>query len=191
MKNLLCLLFFITATVQAQQQEPVTKRFYQMKDKAQTFKDYKVIKETVLTTFWKSVEDTLSLAKQSIREANEEIVSLKKQVVEVQMAAQQKEEEMAEMVFDSTHITVLGISFHKAAFISLLIIVLASLAGLLMLMFTRTQLLSRSLKEKSEVLLVQSSEFAEYKHRAVDKQMKLSRELQNERNKLMELKVNR
>jgi hypothetical protein len=191
MKNLLYLLFFTAIVVQAQQQEPLTTRFYQLKDKAQTFKDYKVIKETTLTSFWKSVEDTLRLTKQSIKEANEQIISLKKQVLQVQLAAQQKEAEIAEIIFDSTHITVIGISFHKAAFIILVSIVLASLVGLFGLVFTRIKLLSRSLKEKSEVLLIQSSEFEEYKHRAVEKQMKLSRELQNERNKLTELKVNR
>jgi hypothetical protein len=193
MKNILSFLFFVVATVtiQAQQPEPLTKGFYQMKDKAQTFKDYKVIKETVLISFWKSVEDTLSLTKQGIKEAKEEIASLKKQMTEVQIAAQQKEAEVAEIIFDSNHITVLGVSFHKAAFIALVGIVLASFTGLLMLLFTRAQLLSRSLKEKSEILLIQGSEFEEYKHRAVEKQMKLSRELQNERNKLTELKVNR
>jgi ABC-type phosphate/phosphonate transport system permease subunit len=193
MKNLLCFLFFVvaTVTVYAQQPEPLTKGFYQMKDKAQTFKDYKVIKETVLVSFWKSVEDTLNLTKRGIKEAKEEIASLKKQVTQVQLEAKQKEAEVAEIVFDSTHITVMGISFHKAAFITLMGIVLGSFIGLLALLFTRAQLLSRSLKEKSEVLLIQSSEFEEYKHRAVEKQMKLSRELQNERNKLTELKVNR
>ena len=43
-------------------------------------------------------------------------------------------------------------------------------------------------KEKIDLINATTFEFEEYKHKALDKQTKLSRELQNERNKLMEMK---
>jgi len=45
-----------------------------------------------------------------------------------------------------------------------------------------------AIKEKIDLVNATTFEFEEYKHKALDKQTKLSRELQNERNKLMEMK---
>lgn len=175
------------STVTFSQRPPLSSDFQQLKSKAQTFKDYKVIKETTLNIFWKSVEDTLLHNAQEIKKAKSEIASLKYQAVQGKAEVQKREEAVAEIVFDSTHITFLGISFHKATFKSGVVILLASLAGLLGMAIIRMIFQHHSLKEKSETLRLLNSEFEEYKHRAVEKQMKLSRELQNERNKLMEV----
>jgi hypothetical protein len=48
----------------------------------------------------------------------------------------------------------------------------------------RMKLQSNSLSERNLAVKTLSSEFEEYKHRAMDKQIKLSRELQDERNRL-------
>lgn len=190
MRILLCLLL-LSAVAYSQPSETLTARYGQMKNKAQTFKDYKVIKETTLDAFWNAVADSLVQQQQKITQVNAEVEVLKNQIVQVEANAKRREAEVEEIVFDSDHITVAGIPFHKAFFISIVFIAIASFAGLLALSFTRSQLLYRSLKEKSESMLVLNSEFEEYKHRAVEKQMKLSRELQNERNKVSELSAHR
>ncbi len=46
----------------------------------------------------------------------------------------------------------------------------------------------QSLREKMDAENMISKEFENYKRKALDKQMKLSRELQNERNKMAEMK---
>lgn len=190
-KLLLPLILLLSLQTYAQQPETLTGTFRGMKEKAQTFKDYKVIKEVTLDAFWKSVEDSLAKQRQGLVMANQEITSLKNQITQLNVTMQQKEASVAEIVFDSDHITVMGIAFHKGVFISIFFIALAALVALLLVSITRSQLLSRSLKEKAEGLLILSSEYEEYKHRAVDKQMKLSRELQNERNKLAEIRTTR
>ena len=188
----LILSFTLVSTVSlAQTNNSLTGNFGQMKDKAQTFKDYKVIKEVTLNAFWKSVEDSLADQRQKINQANVEIAGLKDKIVQVEAEAKRKEEAVAEIVFDSEHITVAGIAFHKAVFISIFFIAIAGLVALVSLLWIRSAVLSKSLKDKSESMLILSSEFEEYKHRAVEKQMKLSRELQDERNRLADLKIMR
>lgn len=192
MRILLCLLLLSATLAYGQPpSETLTARYGQMKSKAQTFKDYKVIKETTLDAFWTAVTDSLVQQQQKITQVNAEVEVLKNQIVQVEANAKRREAEVEEIVFDSDHITVAGIPFHKAFFLSIVFIAIASLVALLTLSFTRSQLLYRSLKEKSESMLVLNSEFEEYKHRAVEKQMKLSRELQNERNKVSELSSHR
>jgi uncharacterized protein HemX len=48
-------------------------------------------------------------------------------------------------------------------------------------------LMRRNLKEKADLATAISTEYEDYKRKAMEKQTKLSRELQNERNKLQEL----
>jgi hypothetical protein len=49
-------------------------------------------------------------------------------------------------------------------------------------------LVNQSIKEKSERLTLLTDEFDQYKRKSLEKEKKLSRELQTERNKLLELK---
>jgi hypothetical protein len=187
--KLLLLLLLVSSTVFAQSTESLSFRYGQMKEKSQTFKDYKVIKETTLDGFWGLVADSMNRKEQTLAAVSGELETMKNQLVQLQIEIKEQEAAMSEIIFDSEHITVLGISFHKAFFVSLFFILSGSLIGLLVLSFTRAQLLFKSVKEKSESILVLNSEFEEYKHRAVEKQMKLSRELQNERNRLTELRA--
>jgi ABC-type multidrug transport system fused ATPase/permease subunit len=185
------LLVLLAALTGSAQSTNLTDRFQQLKEKSQTFKDYKVIKEATLDAFWKSVEDTLMKRENVIASNQEEIRSVKHKMATAEAEVKQREEAVQEIIFDSNHISIVGISFHKALFISVVLITLGALVFLFVASVLRSQLMQRSLKEKAEALLILNSEFEEYKHRAVEKQMKLSRELQNERNMLAELRTTR
>lgn len=191
MKFLIFTFCLISFVAKAQNTEPLTQSFNTIKDKAQTFKDYKVIKQTTLDAFWKTVEDSLAKQRLAIKQQQAEINSFNARMDQQKVEIAKREAAAAEMEFDSEHITVAGIAMHKAAFISVFFISLAILVSLMVLSFIRSQLLSRSLKEKVEAMLILTSEFEEYKHRALEKQMKISRELQDERNRKAELRTGR
>jgi hypothetical protein len=191
MKTLILTFCLLSLFAHAQDAETLTNRFNTIRDKAQTFKDYKVIKQVTLDAFWQSVEDSLAKQRKSIATQQAEINAFNARMDQLKVDIARREEAVAEIEFDSEHITVAGIAMHKATFISVFFISLAALATLLVLSITRSQILSHSLKEKAEGMLILSSEFEEYKHRSLEKQMKLSRELQDERNRLAEVKTNR
>lgn len=175
----------------AQDAETLTQSFTTIKDRAQTFKDYKVIKQVTLEAFWQSVEDSLAKQRKTLAAQQAEIAAFNERMDQLKSEVAKREEAVSEIEFDSDHITVAGIAMHKATFISIFFIALSALGTLLVMSFSRSQLLSKSLKEKAESMLILSSEFEEYKHRSLEKQMKLSRELQDERNRLAEVKGNR
>lgn len=191
MKTLLFIFCLISFFAPAQDSASLTQNFNTIKDKSQTFKDYKVIKQVTLDAFWKSVEDSLAKQRQIIAKQQTEINSFNARMDQLKLDMARREEAVAEIEFDSEHITVLGIAMHKAAFISVFFISIAALAALFVLSFTRSQFLSHSLKDKAEAMLILNTEFEEYKHRALEKQMKLSRELQDERNRMAEVRTNR
>jgi hypothetical protein len=164
------------------------ERFLIMKTKSQSYNDYKVIKETVLDGVWKITRDSMAAKKAELANLNKSIADLKSEVNASKTTLQQKEASMLDVLYDSTHITVLGIPMTKQFFLGAIAIVLAGLVIGLLLVSGRLKQMYTSVKEKSELALAIHSEYEEYKRKALDKQTKLSRELQNERNKLAEIR---
>jgi hypothetical protein len=163
-------------------------RFSIMKTKSQTYQNYKVIKESVLDGVWRIVQDSIRAKQQTINQANQQIVALKAEVKKGEDTMKQKEAAVQSIVHDSAHINVIGIDFSKGFFLTLTGIILAALIGSLVFVLARMKVLDKSIKEKSLTISLVSNEYDEYKKKAMEKQTKLSRELQDERNRLQELR---
>lgn len=160
------------------------ERYLLMKSKSQTYGDYKVIKETVLDGVWKIHQDSVAAKVEALRQANGTITDLKAQLNQTIATLNEKEKSMEQVLHASTHITVLGIDLTKGAFITMAAITVAGLLTVLVLIIGRMKLQSSALSERNLAVSSLTNEFDEYKHRAMDKLTKLSRELQDERNKL-------
>jgi signal transduction histidine kinase len=165
---------------------PLDKRYVLMKDGSQTYQNYKVIKENILDGFWKMTSDSLTDQKQKLAAANAEIVAMKTRVQLAMDSINIQKASMAEVIYDSTHITVLGIPFSKAVFLIAVASVVGALAFFLFGLLGRMKMLNSLVKEKALIATSITNEFEEFKKRAMEKQTKLSRELQNERNKIFE-----
>lgn len=166
----------------------LSQRYAVMKDKSETFNEYKVIKEYILDGMWKITKDSMNQVRADLAEARKEIETLNLNLKAVAVVVQQKEDSMAEVEFASTHISVLGIDFSKTFFIGLVGFVMLGMLLLVGMVTGRLKMIYQSLKEKMEMENLISKEFENYKRKALEKQMKLSRELQNERNKMAEMR---
>lgn len=168
-------------------QQTLRERYLVMKMKSQNYQEYKVIKENILDGMWKIVLDSMTAKQAAIRKSQSEISNLQAELNKNIETLKAKENSMNDVVYASTHIRVLGIDFDKGFFAgmfgAILIIAGLVLAGVLYSM----KVLKKNLNEKESLATAISSEYEEYKRKAMDKQTKLSRELQNERNKLQEL----
>lgn len=159
-------------------------RYFLMKSKSQTYGEYKVIKENVLDGVWKITQDSVASSRAALKAANLNISDLTTQLNQVNTSLKEKEQSMEEIIYESTHINVLGINLLKGTFIGIVTVAIAGLVAILVLIMGRMKLQSNALSERNLAVKTISSEFEEYKHRAMDKQIKLSRELQDERNRL-------
>jgi hypothetical protein len=81
----------------------------------------------------------------------------------------------------------LGIDFDKGFFAAMIGIILLIAALVIAGIAYTMKVMRKNLSEKEELATSISVEYEEYKRKAMDKQTKLSRELQNERNRLQEL----
>lgn len=160
------------------------ERYLLMKSKAQSFKDYKVIKESVLDGVWKITQDSLQGKQQKITLANDSLKKLNLSLQQAAAAAKAKDDSLVEMTHAGTHVTLLGIDVLKSVFITITFSIIAALIIFLVVLFGRLKLIHINLKDKTGSLDSTQREFEEYKRKAMEKQTKLSRELQDERNKL-------
>lgn len=197
MKLLFCLLL-TASTIQSYAQSAakaiedpnlnLKERYQVMKDNSQTYGDYKVIKEFILDGFWKFNVDSIAKQRALLKESNSQIAALKIELLTTQNDLKAQQTSVEEIVFDSKHISVIGIPFTKGTFLIISAIIIAALALFVVFAFTRMKIVNAGMKEKTLIAHSVTQEFEEYKHKALDKQTKLSRELQNERNKLLEMR---
>lgn len=187
MKKYLVLIFFFIASFAAQAQT-LDEQYHQMKDGTETFKSYKVIKETMLDAFWNSVLDTLSDVRQNVSEAKRLIDAQEKELAELKSIITEKDQQLQEKEYAGSHITVLGIDWSKDSYIIfnfVLIGILLIAMGVLMFKFKDNNKIA---KKKSHDYNRLETEFEEYKRNALEKQMRLRRDLQTAQNKLEEIR---
>jgi hypothetical protein len=197
MKNLILFFVSLISGVSFSQSVPVVpnatdaktltlqERYGVMKKSAETFQDYKVIKEAVLDGVWRVALDSIKNQKSTYANAKEVIAQLENEVTTEKATVKQIQESMKEVVYDSTHISFFGINITKSIFITLILMIVAGQLIVIGAMIGKLKLMHFTLKEKLETVNLLSHEYEDYKKRALEKQVKLSRELQTERNKLM------
>jgi Skp family chaperone for outer membrane proteins len=167
--------------------QTLRERYLLMKTKSQNYEGYKVIKEPILDGVFKIFFDSVAAKQAAFAKSQTEIRNLQAELTKSMAALKAKEDSMEDIVHASTHITVLGIDFDKGFFAGMFGVILL-IAGLVVAAIVyMMKVLRKNLTEKEELAKSISTEYEEYKRKAMDKQTKLSRELQNERNKLQEL----
>ncbi len=195
MKSLLSLLLiFIVGTLYSQSVQKsiedkklnLNERYQAMKSGSQTFKDYKVIKEVVLDEVWRITNDSFKIQAIRLSEANSQIAIMQEEMKSIHKAMQEQEAAVKDVVYDSTHISVVGVPVAKGLFLLLTAAIIGALAFVVSICFARVKMMNSLVKEKTLIADSITNEFEEFKKKAMEKQIKLSRELQDERNKLQD-----
>jgi len=194
MKNILLLIILTGSIAYSQPTQKSTEdkslsleqRFIEMKARAQTFKDYKVIKEDDLNRVWKITRDTLMKRNQDLTDAKSQMAFFQEELETARNTMQVQQASINDVVYDSTHISVLGIPFSKGFFLLFVAAIVGSLLFVLSIFYGRMKMLNVLVKEKALISDSIAHELEDFKKKAMEKQTRLSRELQNERNKWVE-----
>lgn len=163
-------------------------RYQLMKSNSQTYDDYKVIKEYILDGVWKISMDSISALEGRLNIANQNIAALQNDIATLKANLAAHEQSVAQIQFESEHFSLIGIPFTKGAFRILFLILVGGLVGVIIFLTGHWKLSRAKMKEHMLVADMISKEFDEFKRKSLEKQVKLSRELQNERNKLASVK---
>lgn len=191
MKHIISLLFLVEVITisKADSTQNLLQKFKQIQQTSQTYKDYKVIKMQTLNSWTNEVDHFLSFQNESVKKLQEENLQLKKQLELFQndLAATKANLKNQEIV--QAHVNFAGFDVHKNTWLIFCGIMISAAITAVSFFVIRNQVLAVQLSHKKQELLGVSSEYENLKQRSLEKQMKLSRELQNERNKLEQLKL--
>lgn len=189
--GLLCLLVALPMYCQTSAGEvkatSLAERYWLMKSSSQTYEDYKVIKEWTLDKEWKIVQDSLRQERSHLKETREEARRLEAELKIVRATLAEREESIAPTEYAAANINFFGVDFNKGLFIGLAMTVIGGLIFIIAMLVGRLRLMQSEVKEKSGVANDMALALEQFKRSALEKQIKLSRELQTERNRLQEL----
>ncbi|MEM6360395.1 MAG: hypothetical protein AAF731_09905 [Bacteroidota bacterium] len=187
MKKLLSIILVAILSVSGFAQT-LDDQFNELRDNSETFKVYKVIKQAELNQFWNVVSDSVRVLKQTIEQSQKEINLQGSKIIEQENIIKAKDDEMASLLYDTGHISVLGIDLFKEAYIAISFSTIGVLVIVLILFFTRFKSNQNIVKRKVADWKKISAELEEFKKESLEKQMKLRRELQTQLNKLNEIR---
>lgn len=168
--------------------QTLDEQFHEMKNNAYTYKEYKNIKENALNEFWTVVRDSLNTKEKKIISAQSTITAQEEKISELNQTISSQKASLDEKTFDTQHINVLGMDMGKESykmFNMIAIVGLLVVLGVLFYQFKHSRKFAQVKKRDYDKL---SGEFEEYKRNALEKQMKLRRELQTERNKIDDIR---
>ena len=164
-------------------------RFQEMLDKSETYTEYKVIKRTNLSQYSEAVQDSLHANRLEINTLKAKVNEQKSQLTQLSNRITDLETQLATSEELRESLSFLGINFNKVTYH---LIVWVIIGGLLFFgvfaysSYIRSYRVTSKSRKEYKALEV---EIEEYKKKSHEKQIKMGRELQTERNRVEELKA--
>ena len=193
MKYLFLSLAFATCSILAAQNsesdsKTIDTQFKELIEESNNFKEYKVIKEDQINGLRKNtnehiekLNENISSLENSIAEKDSKINTLEKELSGVNSSLSDVNAEKDSMNF-------LGIQTKKGIYNTIVWSIVGVLSFLLILMSLRYKSSNTTTKEAKKQLQTTEEELEELRRKSIEKEQKLGRQLQDERNKLSKLK---
>jgi hypothetical protein len=143
--------------------------------------------QPLVAALWKNMKDTLNTERRQLKEANAKLAEQGKNVESLKTDATTKEQALNESNAKRDQIGLLGIPFTKATYNLLMWGLVIAFGVIAVIVIARSGAHSREAKYRVKLYEELDEEYKAYKAKANEKEKKLARELQTERNKLDEL----
>lgn len=159
-----------------------------MLSRTQTSADgYKMIARYRLDQLWKSVNDTLRKERTERKTLLKKLTEQEKTVNYLKTEISGKDFSLAENTNKINEIRFLGMGFEKGTYNIIVWCLIGTLAIALIIVIARSGKNISEAKHRTQLYDEISEEYQAYKSKSVEKERKLARELQDERNKLDDL----
>lgn len=175
------------------------KQFENLKSTSNRWQDFKVVKISKLDSFWDSVKETVAAkdrklenfaaeADAELQQALQNVTAQEQQLQDMQSEMKKKEAEIQQSMHDITHISVLGIDVPKPLYLLLTGGIILALLVALGVMALQHKNSKRVAAEKRKAYEDIEHELNVHIKNAREREQKIKRELQTERNQVEELK---
>lgn len=186
-----CLIFASIFGGYANAQQDTTKtadpslsgQYQFMLRKSKTLYGAKLINPERLNGLWKSVSDTLRKERKVLKEANTKISEQNIKLSKYEGQSNEASSLLKNSEQRENEIRFLGIAFTKSTYNMMVWSIIGILAIALLIVITRSTKNILEAKHRTELYEEINSEYQNFKAKANEKERKLARELQDERNK--------
>ncbi|NOR27410.1 MAG: hypothetical protein GQ540_02660 [Lutibacter sp.] len=187
--NIAIVLFIITTSAFSQANKvyidtgSVKNQFDYLIDKSYSYKDYKNIKLNWLVTLKNNVSDTLAVSKKEILTNYKTINSQKTTIDSLRDSLVISKKNTTVLSNEKQSISFLGIQFSKSFFKTLMVLIICGLAALLTFFIIQYKQSYSIIKQAESNLKETEEEFETHRKRALEREQKVMRKLQDELNK--------
>jgi hypothetical protein len=143
--------------------------------------------QPLLAALWKNVTDTLNKQRNDVKAAQAKLGANEKLIDSLKAATSNASKEQASSTVSSDTISLLGMNLSKSTYNLIMISLVVILGAALAIVLGTTAKHKYEARHRTELYEEIEEEFKAYKAKATEKELKLARELQTERNKLDEL----
>jgi hypothetical protein len=161
----------------------VKNQFDYVIDESNNYQTYKVVKATWLLKLKSNVIDSLLASKKEILD-NSDIMNSQKQLIDslnIKLAA--TETVISDLIAEKESISLFGIQFEKATFKTLFFLIVVGLVGALLFFITKFKHSNSITTQCKEALKQAEDEFEIHREKALQREQKAMRRLQDELNK--------
>lgn len=161
----------------------VKSQFEYLMDNSNTLQDYKVVRTAWVLKLKSNVLDSLSASKKRIFDNSSTMNSQKIIIDSLNVKLANAETTISSLIAEKESISLFGMQFDKSVFKTLFFLIVIGLLGALLFFITKFKQ-SNSITTHCKVALKQAEEeFAVYKEKALEREQKAMRRLQDELNK--------
>jgi len=194
MKSITIIVLIFTFSLQLVAQETtdentandLNSQYEELKEDAESFKQFKLLDQTQLDAFWKTTMDSLNQLKQKNASLIDENRAKEESISSLNAEISEKQDQIEKLENQTSTIEVFGADLQKSTFIFISFFTIGSLILVLGFVLYKYQDNNKVAQTKVNDYNKLNDEFEEYKRSSLEKQMKLRRDLQTERNKLEE-----
>lgn len=188
-KALLLIFIFFSFAPQINAQDfnssetPILDGFTTLIEKSNDYQGYKVVDYNDLVTLKKNTVEFIAFLKNEITTQQNTIDQQKDEISELKASLETTKQNLAAVTAEKDAITFLGIPFSKGSYMALMWGIVAAL--ILALLFFIYKFNKRNIQttEAKKNLILTEKEFEAYRAKALEKEQRLGRLLQDERNR--------
>jgi hypothetical protein len=187
----LLLLLIIHTSFSVHAQKPGATLAQQYNDvvmRSGSYQGFKEIRQDKLDLFWKNISDTLAKERQLLTNANAKLLTNAQDVIKSKVELDNTQQELAGSRASVNQVSLLGIPLEKGTYSLMMWGLVLLLAAALTFAIYRNKSAANEARYRTELYNELAEEFQKHKVNANEKEKKLARELQTERNLIEEMK---
>ena len=177
-------LIFTTNFLSAQEEDnTINSQFDEVIEGSNNYQDYKVVKRYKLTQLQKNTVNRIESLKEEIVTSNKTIEEQKLKIENLKAELNNTQNNLNQVTEEKDQISFFGIATDKGTYQTIMWVIVFALVLILVFFIYKYKQSNVLTKEAKKNLAENEAEFDEYRKKSLEKQQKLGRQLQDEKNK--------